>query len=142
MQGHGQAEENDMDNKKKFAHVISVKVTGKPQAYRFSVGIKSPDTGCNQYADWWEVLSEDGKLLYRRILLHSHVDEQPFIRSGGPVAIAPEIQVWIRAHMNTTGYGGKVYKGSVQDGFQETESASDFAADVEKEPPQPDGCAF
>ena len=33
MQGYGQAEENDMDNKKKFAHVISVKVTGHEKRY-------------------------------------------------------------------------------------------------------------
>jgi len=70
-----------------LADVLSVEVTGSPNAYQFSVKIASPDTGCEQYADWWEVLSEDGQLLYRRILLHSHVNEQPFVRSGGPVNI-------------------------------------------------------
>jgi hypothetical protein len=140
--GHSEADEDNMSKEKKFADIISVKVTGKPNAYQFSVGIKSPDTGCDQYADWWEVLSEDGKLLYRRILLHSHVNEQPFVRSGGPVAIKSDTVVWVRAHMNTVGYGGKVYKGTVQDGFKEAENDPDFAADVEKEPPQPDGCAF
>ena len=139
---HINASEHTATEEEKFADVVSVKVTGKPNAYRFSIGIKSPDTGCDQYVDWWEVLSEDGKLLYRRILLHSHVDEQPFVRSGGPVDIEPDTKVWIRAHMNTAGYGGKVFKGSVQDGFKETESDADFAKDVEKEPPQPKGCAF
>ncbi len=117
-------------------------MTGKPKAYTFSVGVKSPDTGCDQYADWWEALSEDGKLVYRRILLHSHVNEQPFVRSGGPVAISRETVVWIRAHISTAGYGGKAFKGTVKDGFQEAEYEADFAADVEKEAPQPDGCAF
>lgn len=139
---HGEATEHATTKEEKFADVVSVKATGKPDAYRFSVGIKSPDTGCDQYADWWEVLSEDGKLLYRRILLHSHVNEQPFVRSGGPVSIKPDTIVWIRAHMNTVGYGGKVFKGSVRDGFKETESEVDFAKDVEKESPQPEGCAF
>ncbi len=139
---HSEATEDNMAKERKFADVISVKVTGKLNAYQFSVGIKSPDTGCDQYADWWEVLSEERKLLYRRILLHSHVDEQPFVRSGGPVVIKPNTVVWVRAHMNTVGYGGKVYKGSVKDGFKETECDPDFAKDVEKEPPQPDGCAF
>ncbi|MCB0054175.1 MAG: hypothetical protein KDE24_32035, partial [Caldilinea sp.] len=67
------------------ADVFGVTVRGDDGAYQFSVEIASPDTGCNQYADWWEVLDSDGNLLYRRILTHSHVDEQPFIRSGGPV---------------------------------------------------------
>ena len=58
-----------------FANVLSVQVTDNPGAYQFAVEIASPDTGCEQYADWWEVVSQDGQLLYRRILLHSHVDE-------------------------------------------------------------------
>lgn len=50
--------------------------------------MRSPDRDCGLYADWWEVVGEDGRLLYRRILMHSHPDEQPFTRPGGPVAIA------------------------------------------------------
>ena len=80
------------------ADVIGVQVSGAPGAYQFNVTIKSPDTGCQQYADWWEVVSEDGRLLYRRVLLHSHVDEQPFTRSGGPVPIQADTVVWVRAH--------------------------------------------
>jgi hypothetical protein len=34
------------------ADVISVEASGQPGAVRFSVGIRSPDTGCDQYADW------------------------------------------------------------------------------------------
>lgn len=45
-------------------------------------------------------MSTDGKLLYRRVLLHSHVDEQPFTRSGGPVPIQTDSVVWVRAHMD------------------------------------------
>lgn len=136
------ANNNQQADEKDFANVLSVKVSGQSEAYQFSVEIKSPDTGCEQYADWWEVVSNDGKLLYRRILLHSHVNEQPFVRSGGPIKIASDTVVWIRAHMNTTGYGGTLYKGSVMDGFQEAEAEADFAADLEKEPPLPKGCAF
>lgn len=124
------------------ADVVALKVTGEPNAYQFSVGVESPDTGCEQYADWWEVLSEDGRLLYRRVLDHSHVDEQPFVRSGGPVPIDADTIVWVRAHMHPTGYGGKALKGTVQTGFQTAELSIDFAAGVEAEPPQPSGCAF
>ena len=87
-------------NQTSFANVLSVQVTGNPGAYQFAVEIASPDTGCEQYADWWEVVSQDGQLLYRRILLHSHVDEQPFTRSGGPVEVAADELVYVRAEGN------------------------------------------
>jgi|GEM_PF-2150998 len=91
---------------KAYADVISVEVSGVDNNYTFSVGITSPDTGCEQYANWWEVISEDGQLIYRRILGHSHVAEQPFVRLGGKVKIDKQQVVIIRAHMNTSGYGG------------------------------------
>ena len=122
--------------------MLSVKVTGKPGAYRFSVEVASPDTGCDQYADWWEVLTGDGELVYRRVLLHSHVGEQPFTRSGGPVSVEAETVVIVRAHMHPYGYGGRALKGTVKAGFEEVKLAEDFAPDVEEEPPLPDGCAF
>jgi len=124
------------------AEVIAVQASGQPGSYQFNVTVKSPDTGCKQYADWWEVVSTDGKLLYRRVLLHSHVDEQPFTRSGGPVPIQPDTQVWVRAHMNTSGYGGAVLKGSVKDGFKPAMPDAEFATGLAKQEPLPDGCDF
>jgi hypothetical protein len=124
------------------ADVLSVEVSGNPQAYTFLVQVSSPDTGCQQYADWWEVVSLDGKLLYRRILLHSHAGEQPFTRSGGPVPIQADTQVWVRAHMNTGGYGGQVMKGSPNSGFQAAQPSADFASNLEDQPPLPEDCAF
>lgn len=125
-----------------LANIISVETSGYSGSYTFSVGIESPDLGCNQYADWWEVLSEDGSLIYRRVLLHSHVGEQPFVRSGGPVNITPEQVVRVRAHMNSGGYGGIAYQGSVAQGFQAVELSSDFAAGVSNQAPLPAGCDF
>lgn len=125
-----------------LADVISLGVSGEEGDYRFSVGINSPDTGCDQYADWWEVVSQEGELIYRRILLHSHVEEQPFTRSGGPVSIAADSMVIVRAHMNTDGYGGAAFLGSVQSGFSETDLDPDFAVDLANEPPLPNDCAF
>lgn len=122
--------------------VISVKAQGKPQNYTFNVSISSPDTGCDQYANWWEVLNEEGKLLYRRILAHSHVNEQPFERSGGPVAVNDTQVLIIRAHMNNSGYGTTVFKGSIKDGFKKTQIEANFASGVESQKPQPSGCAF
>ena len=125
-----------------YAHVQSVQVSGAAGAYQFAVVIDSPDTGCEQYADWWEVISQDGQLLYRRILLHSHVDEQPFIRSGGPLDIPADAVVYVRAHMNTSGYGGTVMKGTVKGGFEPAEVKPGFGSDLERIPPQPEDCAF
>ncbi len=62
-----------------FAEVSEVEATGQANNYTLAVTVSSPDTGCDSYADWWEVITPEGELLYRRVLLHSHVDEQPFI---------------------------------------------------------------
>ena len=99
------------------ADVVAVRTSGSPGAYSFAVTLQSPDTGCDQYADWWEVITPDGELLYRRVLAHSHVDEQPFTRSGGPVDVQSTTRVIVRAHMNDAGYGGVAFSGSEEAGF-------------------------
>lgn len=124
------------------AEIMEVKVSGEVSAYNFSVTISSPDEGCSQYADWWEVITEDGELLYRRVLLHSHVNEQPFTRSGGPVPVEAETIVLVRAHMNTSGYGSLAMKGSPVGGFEQIELAPDFALELDEEQPLPQGCDF
>lgn len=125
-----------------FADVTDVSLSGSEGRYTLQVEISSPDTGCDQYADWWEVVTEEGELIYRRILLHSHVDEQPFTRGGGPAGISDDTAVWIRAHMNNSGYGGQVFYGSVSNGFEAKEHPDDFAMELENEDPLPDDCAF
>jgi hypothetical protein len=124
------------------AEVGSVSVTGQPGAFNFSVEISSPDQGCDQYADWWEVITPDGELIYRRVLLHSHVDEQPFSRSGGPVPIEEQEIVLIRAHMHPGGYGNQAMQGSPGQGFEPIELSPEFAADLSEIPPLPEDCAF
>lgn len=132
----------DADSMHIHADVTAVRASGQTGAYEFNVTLRSPDTGCRQYADWWEVVSEDGKLLYRRVLLHSHVNEQPFTRSGGPVPIQPTTRVWVRAHMHTGGYGGAALKGSVRTGFAPAVPPMDFAANLATQAPLPAGCDF
>jgi len=133
---------NNQDNTSK-ASIISVSTSGNENNYTFNVGISSPDKGCEQYTNWWEIISEDGKsLIYRRILGHSHVTEQPFVRSGGKVSINKNQVVIIRAHMNTSGYGTIVFKGSIKNGFLENTISSDFANHLAKQQPLPSNCAF
>lgn len=124
------------------ADVTAVSASGAPGAYELAVTIASPDRGCEQYASWWEVISPEGQLLYRRILGHSHVDEQPFTRSGGPAPIAADERVIVRAHMAPGGYGGGAMQGSVSAGFTPVDLATDFAAALAERDPLPDGCAF
>jgi len=127
------------------AIVQEVEISGADNDYTFAVTLKSPDTGCEQYANWWEVISADGSsLIYRRILGHSHVDEQPFTRSGGTVAISSDTEVIIRAHMYPSGYGEGLIsmKGSVANGFKPFSVVADFGTGLEKVDPQPTGCAF
>jgi hypothetical protein len=124
-----------------LAGVVSVKSAGEPGVYRLAVGLASPDTGCEQYADWWEVVSLEGDLIYRRILTHSHVAEQPFVRGGGPVPVGADTVVWVRAHMHPTGYGGRAFKGSVEAGFEVASPAAGFAARLAERDPLPKGCA-
>ncbi|WP_025740495.1 hypothetical protein [Aquimarina pacifica] len=134
---------NSDNNIATSAEITSVSVSGNKNNYTFAIGIKSPDTGCQQYADWWEIISETGEeLLYRRILAHSHVSEQPFIRSGGPVSITEQQTIYIRAHMNTSGYGAIAYKGNIRDGFVKVTLETGFANQLAEIAPLPSGCAF
>ena len=89
------------------------------------------------------MVSGDGRtLLYRRVLLHSHTDEQPFTRSGGPVDIGPDDIVAVRAHMNTSGYGDVQMLGSVSGGFEAAAAEHSFGLGLESESPLPTSCAF
>jgi len=125
-----------------LAEVTEVTITGEEYEYSFSVTIKSPDTGCDQYADWWEVFTENGTLVYRRILGHSHVNEQPFTRSGGKIEIAKDQKVFVRAHMNNLGYGTRIFSGTVAGGLFASDLDVGFAMELSTTAPLPENCAF
>ena len=123
------------------ADVLRVAAQGRPGAWQLAVTVRSPDRGCDHYADWWEVMSPDGRLLFRRVLMHSHPTEQPFTRPGGPVAIAADETVIVRAHFHPTGYGGAALRGSVAKGFEAWPDMPDgFASALAGEEPLPTAC--
>ncbi len=97
------------------ADVVDVKMTRTgPELYRFDVTVRHPDKGWDHYADKWEVVAPDGKVLGVRTLLHPHVNEQPFTRSLSGVRIPSEVQrVVIRAHDNVDGYGERTKTVSI-----------------------------
>lgn len=125
------------------AQVIAVDITPNGTSnYQFAVTIASPDTGCDQYANWWEVVTPEGELLYRRILAHSHVDEQPFTRSGGPVTIDADQVAIVRVHMHPDGYSTQAMEGIVGKGLAPTTLTDEFASELAEAEPQPSGCTF
>jgi hypothetical protein len=81
---------------------------GRPASVcQFTVTVKHDDTGWDHYANRFEIIGADGKLLTTRILRHPHVEEQPFTRSQGRVRIPHDIDsVEIRAGDLVHGLGG------------------------------------
>ncbi len=88
-----------------------VAVSAKQQAegtWRFDVTVTHEDTGWDHYADRWDVIGPDGTVLGERVLLHPHVDEQPFTRSLRGVSIPNDVaSVIVRAHDSVHGLGGQ-----------------------------------
>jgi len=77
---------------------------------RFDVTVKHDDEGWQHYANRWEVLSPDRKILATRVLAHPHDHEQPFTRSLADVRIPSDLfEVVIRAHDLKHEYGGKEF---------------------------------
>lgn len=77
---------------------------------RFSVTLRHADQGWDHYANQWDVVTLDGKLLKSRVLIHPHVNEQPFTRSLSGVSIPPGTKaVKIRARDLVHGYSSQEY---------------------------------
>lgn len=73
-----------------------------------SVTLKHKDTGWDHYADNWRIVDNDGRVLGNRILMHPHVNEQPFTRSLGNVVIPENItKVYVEAHDKMHGWTTK-----------------------------------
>jgi len=84
-------------------------------AWRFDVTVRHPDSGWEDYADGWDVVMPDGRVLkaaqddpFTRLLLHPHENEQPFTRSQSGVIVPDGVEVVIvRAHDLVDGFGGR-----------------------------------
>jgi hypothetical protein len=83
--------------------------------WTFHVTVQHPDTGWEDYADGWDVLTQDDTVLkpdpdspFTRLLLHPHESEQPFTRSQSGIVIPPGVTlVRVRAHDLVDGFGGR-----------------------------------
>jgi hypothetical protein len=64
------------------------------------------DTSWDHYADRWEVIGPDGRVLGTRILHHPHIGERHFLRNLRGVNIPDGVKnVIVRVHDKTHGYG-------------------------------------
>jgi hypothetical protein len=83
--------------------------------WTFHVTVEHPDTGWEDYANGWDVVTPQGRVLkpdpedaFTRVLLHPHVEEQPFTRSQRDVVVPEDVtQVRVRAHDIVDGFGGR-----------------------------------
>ncbi len=79
---------------------------GTGTTWTFEVTLSHGDTGWDDYADGWRIVTEDGTELGTRVLLHPHVDEQPFTRSLSGVTIPDGVAtVYIEARTTRDGWG-------------------------------------
>ena len=84
--------------------IVDVKVEC-PGSCTFAVTLEHNDEGWHHYANQWDVMSLDGKLLGSRVLYHPHENEQPFTRSlSGVIIPAGVSQVKVRAMDSVHGY--------------------------------------
>jgi hypothetical protein len=94
-------------------HVRAVQV--EDGTWTFHVTVEHPDTGWEDYADGWDVVTPDGTVLkpnpddpFTRLLLHPHENEQPFTRSQSGIKIPEGVtEVRVRAHDIVDGFGGE-----------------------------------
>jgi len=78
------------------------KVNGE---WTIHVTLKHHDTGWENYADAWRVVSASGTVIATRTLYHPHVNEQPFTRSLTGVKIPDSVNVvLIEAHDTVEGW--------------------------------------
>ena len=91
------------------ATIEDIKVTKQDETYRFSVRILHQDSGWEHYVNRYEVLDSDGNILATRVLVHPHINEQPFTRSLTAVIIKNVDVVYVRANDSVDGYS-KLYE--------------------------------
>ena len=94
----GNAQANEVE-------IVDVKVhQEKDKSWRFAVTLKHADEGWDHYANEWQVIAADDKILATRTLYHPHVDEQPFTRNISGVKI-PENTETVRVIARDTIHG-------------------------------------
>ncbi len=73
--------------------IVDVKAhQNNDKTWTFAVTLKHADTGWDHYANEWQVIAPDNKILATRTLYHPHVNEQPFTRNTSGVKIPASME--------------------------------------------------
>ena len=73
--------------------VVDVKASQvSDKTWNFSVTLKHADEGWDHYANEWQIIGPDNKILGTRTLYHPHVNEQPFTRNLSGVKIPTDVK--------------------------------------------------
>lgn len=87
---------------------VDIRPGSTPGSYDIDATLRHADSGWDHYANRWEVLAPDGRVIATRVLVHPHIHEQPFTRGLSGVRIPGEYTwVKVRAHDLLHGYGGR-----------------------------------
>ena len=90
------------------AAIKAVEARANGNSWTFSVTLEHNDTGWDDYADGWRIVTEDGTELGLRVLFHPHVNEQPFTRSLSDVSIPDRVtRVFVEARTLVDGWGAE-----------------------------------
>ena len=90
-----------------LADVTAATVRCEATTCTVSATVRHADEGWQHYADRYEILAPDGRVLGTRVLQHPHVDEQPVTRTLEGLTLPASVErVRVRAHDSVHGFGG------------------------------------
>lgn len=96
------------------ADVIDGSITSLGEGrYRIDATVLHEDEGWDHYANRWDVLAADGRVLGSRELAHPHDNEQPFTRSLTLSLPEGVSVVRLQAHDSVHGLGGQTLELTV-----------------------------
>lgn len=73
--------------------------------YLVNVKLQHQDSGWEHYADEWRLIDAQGNILGSRVLLHPHVEEQPFTRALSNVKLDGSLgNIYVEAHDTEHGW--------------------------------------
>ncbi len=87
------------------AEIVGATAQQSGAAWTVSVTLRHADTGWDDYADGWRIVTGNGTVIGTRVLAHPHVNEQPFTRSLSRVDLPGE-PLFIESSTNVTGWSG------------------------------------
>ena len=92
------------------AEIVGAEARADPSGWTVAVTLRHGDTGWEDYADGWRLVSRDGDVLATRALAHPHVDEQPFTRSLSGLDLPQGEAVFVESSTSVTSWSGARFR--------------------------------